>query len=348
MSQWGFKGLWDLLQWQDKEHLPRLLTLQELGPVETPSVPTSMQTELLDRDWPEPEVSCMQACGLCGSQAPLLLSSKPAIKPSIAFTKKPKASLSDSTVQADPVLRSPVACSRVRDRTCPEDGFCSNWCGPDCAAHFKEVSLLLTRPTFGRPPQHQGIGAPDGVDFRRQEDCDPCGSILWARPSDLPSLPPDSPLDDAADSNRLTSRPKFWWKDLDDEEGLEELVRQIHMPEENSSLWLPASLPPDAPATSSQSSPDESHLLLPPPSPVMKPSAHANHDSPYSLNSILHKPGTRSPSVDQHVTFTVSPEPKSPHPGWIEQRRSPVSKKGKAAPPRPRSDRVLWHLIPGS
>jgi hypothetical protein len=58
----------------------------------------------------------------------------------------------------------------------------------------------------------------------------------------LPSLPPDSPLDDAADSNRLTSRlvphgpvgaagpvfstrisrfrPKFWWKDLDDEEGM--------------------------------------------------------------------------------------------------------------------------------
>ncbi|CAL1131147.1 unnamed protein product, partial [Cladocopium goreaui] len=50
-SQWGFKarslqeftsgitclianrqlqGLWDLLQWQDKEHLPRLLTLQDI------------------------------------------------------------------------------------------------------------------------------------------------------------------------------------------------------------------------------------------------------------------------------------------------------------------------------
>eukprot|EP00435_Cladocopium_sp_Y103_P058966 s62_g20.t3 len=284
-----------------------------------PSVPSSLQTELLDRDWLGPS-----------GRAPLLLSSKPAIKPSIAFTKKPKASLSDSTVQADPVVRR----ADSRDRTCPEDGFCSNWCGPDCAAHFKEVSLLLTRPTFGRPPQHEGIGAPDGIDFRRREDCDPCGSILWARPSDLPSLPPDSPLDDAADSNRLTSRPKFWWKDLDDDEGLEELVRQIHMPEENPSLWLPASRPSDAPATSPESSPDESHL---------------NHDSPYSLNSILHKPGTRSPSVDQHVTFTVSPdEPKSPHPGWIEQRKSPVSKKGKAV----RTSVVQYesdlHLLPAT
>eukprot|EP00438_Fugacium_kawagutii_P001243 Skav223439 [mRNA] locus=scaffold350:635868:652181:+ [translate_table: standard] len=103
-----------------------------------PCVPISQPAELLDRDWPEPEVSCMQACGFCTSQAPSLLSSKPAVKPAITFKK---ARLSDTTIQAEPVVRSPVACSQVRSKRPAEDNLCSRLCGPDCASSFKEVHM---------------------------------------------------------------------------------------------------------------------------------------------------------------------------------------------------------------
>lgn len=339
IMSWATKA-WELL-WP-RDDLPRLIALEEMGPIESPSVPSSLPAEFLDRDWPEPEVSCMQSCGVCGSsnQAPSLLSSramKPMSKPPVTFVRKAKTALSDTTVQAEPIVRPPAACSRVKDRTAPaeDDLCCSRWCGTHCAAHFNEVSLLLTRPTFGRPPAHAGSGSPQDQDLRPTDDSSPA---------------PDARLDDTGDSNRQTSRPKFWWKDLEDEEGLEQLVRQIHMPEETFSLVQPKAQAPDTtPEPLADESPEESQLLIPP-SPALTLPTPPTHNSHYSLNSILHKPGTRSPSVDQHVTFTVSPDPpKSPETNVPGRRNvNPISKRGKSVPPRPRSDAVLWHLIPGS
>lgn len=325
--------------------------------MEQPAVPCSLPTELLDREWPEQEEPCIQACGFfrCGTtqDGRDLALPKPSANlarpSSVSLARKAKLAPTDTTVQAEPVIRQPAACSRVRDRTASlQDTLCGRWCGQDCAHQVQKATLLLTRPTFGRPPAHGGICDPEGLDTLRPEEAyDACTAIMWARPCDFPSLPPDAKVDDMADSNRQTSRPKFWWRDADEEEGLDQLVRQVHMPQETMNLWQPdtprAPLPLDSPLHSPQS--DQSHLIAPSSPPVQTPTL-PTPTSHYSLNSILHKPGTRShsPSVNQHVTFTLAQESKPPRPV------SPFGKKAKAkAAPKHRSDSgVLWHLIPGS
>mmetsp|Transcript_14544 Transcript_14544/g.34590 ORF Transcript_14544/g.34590 Transcript_14544/m.34590 type:complete len:354 (-) Transcript_14544:74-1135(-) len=353
MSHWPLQGLWQLLQPDGDQHLPRLLAMQELEPMEKPQVPSSRPAlHMLSSDMPEPEPEvCMHACGLhCGSNFQALLTSRS--RPPVSLARKPKASPSDVTVQAEPVLRpsvarEPAVTSRMKDAArkrvaVQQGGFCGFLCGQECAQNL-QATFRMTRPTFGRPPARSGICDPDAAmnSCRSDGDCDPCAAMLWIRPPDLPALPSDVDLDDTGDCNRQTVRPRFWRIDPEEEEGMVDAIRQVHMSEEEDTLRSPLQPPHSPPAQSPQS--DNPSYLVPPSPESAKTNSH------FSLNSILHKPGTRSepsPGPTRIVHFTVSPEED------LKARQArpfvPRMPKSKAAPKRSADSGVLWHLIPGS
>lgn len=71
------------------------------------------------------------------------------------------------------------------------------------------IDFTITVPSASRHRRLEWIWCGSSGRSSLNRDLDTFAS-WWlgghCRPSDLPSLPPDSPLDDAADSNRLTSR----------------------------------------------------------------------------------------------------------------------------------------------
>lgn len=118
--------------------------------------------------------------------------------------------------------------------------------GPLCALVRGGPGRPAAQPAQLRPAagacraRRQARCSGSGVDRGAREECDSCAR-MWCDP---PSPLADAQLEDAADGNRQTVKPKFWWRDLDDEEGargravtgwppgLDALVRQVHMQEE--------------------------------------------------------------------------------------------------------------------
>lgn len=322
MTHWIMQGLWQLM-WPDQSHLPRLLAAQELGPLEEPTVPSSMPPDkLLCNGPPEPPnpspvetAFCHHTCGLhCGSlQA--MLSSQPQ-------RRMPHATCGDELklgARRQPGGSSMCDVKRASSQP-PQALFCGRWCGQECVQQLHQASFMLTRPNFGRPPERAGLCDPDlmGESFRAFDDLDLCSTVPWARPPELPSLPSDANMEDCNGCNRQTTRPRFWQPKDADAQGRQE--------EDTAAC---ATL--QTPETYMQ--PDVEHPTCPSPSST----------SHYS--SILHKPGTRSPSTSaRFVTFTMDERKPQPARPFL-----PLTSKAKAAPKKRSSDSgVLWHLIPGS
>eukprot|EP00439_Symbiodinium_sp_Y106_P007875 s3399_g1.t1 len=175
MTHWIMQGLWQLM-WPEQSHLPRLLAAQELGPLEEPTVPSSMSPDkLLCSGPPEPpnpsameNAFCHHTCGLhCGSlQA--MLSSQPQ-------RRVPHAASGDELKLGSRRQSGGSSVCDVKRASSqpPQALFCGRWCGQECVQQLHQASFMLTRPNFGRPPERAGLCDPDlmGESFRPGSVC---------------------------------------------------------------------------------------------------------------------------------------------------------------------------------
>mmetsp|Transcript_6730 Transcript_6730/g.11810 ORF Transcript_6730/g.11810 Transcript_6730/m.11810 type:complete len:315 (+) Transcript_6730:1-945(+) len=314
--------------------------------MEEPEVPSSLPAEGLLFRQPETSKSSLEAafctaCGLhCGSSLQALLGSQPLSRlppaPSQGGFVKPEPprqhvvpSRTHQTVTKDLRHKTNRASSQP-----PQASFCGHWCGQECEMQLHQASMMLTRPNFIRPPARSGLCDPDlpiGL-YRSEDDLDMCSPVKWARPPELPELPNDMDVDDSGGCNRQTTRPNFWQKVDDSDSSLEQQILQARISQEEHDASLAIQQPPDSPPRIAPGQPQ----------PISISSTWKNAD--HSLNSILHKPGMRSPG-DVRVTFTLDEKTTRPARPFLPLPKPQTASKGRG---HVSDNGVLWHLLPGS